>query len=213
MLMQPNQYPPAPPPMHSPNNPGLNPYDFLLDKPKKSKSFLPSGNSTKQRIIIVVVIIIIIFVAGSIILSLLGSSGKSASDDLLVVAQKQTEIIRVTNIGYTKARDKSTKNLALTAELSILSDQAPLLVAMKKSGIDVSKSQLVLGKNTSTDAKLTLADQDNNFDDVFNQTLIGSLGSYQTAVKKAYDETNSTKTKLALVSSLQNVGKILSNQQ
>lgn len=132
-------------------------------------------------------------------MAVLGSSSKNSRLELTAIAKQQTELIRVANIGVSKARDPNVKNLALTTSVSLESSYNELLAAYKKNGIKFSKDDLAGSKNAATDTLLTNADQANNFDAVFSQELKTQLSAYKAALKKAYDSAkgNSTRTALA----------------
>ncbi len=205
--MQPN-VPQGPPPMAPPQ--GNNPYDFIVNPgsiPKK-KLGLPSGNSKGQRVLIIVGGVILLIVAASFILNLLGSGSKKARLELITVAQKQTELIRIADIGMKKARNSEAKNLAITTKLTIMSEQPVLVSTINKLGKKVDTKQLVLGKNTKTDQLLTQAEQSNNFDDVFIKEIQSELTDYAKATKTAYNNNQGKKTKDALALQFKNAATL-----
>src|ERR1700741_2921203 len=157
-------------------------YNFIMDanhKPKKP--LLPGGNSKQGRIMIVVGGVVLLLVIGSVVMMLLASAGKSEKQNLTKAAQQQAEIIRISKIGIDKARGSTARNLAMTTNLSMQSDQIVLL----KQG-NVSAKEAALGKNTKTDVTLTSAEQSNKFDEVFTQTLQAELKDYQMTLVNTY---------------------------
>ena len=171
-----------------------NPYQFITDpshKPKKS--LLPGGNSKQGRILIVLGGILLLAVIAGILAALLSSGGSSQKETLLKAAQQQAEIIRVSKIGIDKARDPATRNLAVTTNLSLQSDQATLFSHTK-----FSSKEIALGKDTKTDVALTTAEQSNRFDEIFTQTIQTKLAVYQQTLKTAYDGTDGPKLKTSL---------------
>ncbi len=137
------------------------------DKKKKKKTILPRTDSTKQRIIFVGLGVVVLFIIVSVVVSLLNSASNQNVVDLQSVAKQQTEIIRVANIGASKAKDSKTSNFALTTSLSLASSQTNTLEALKKAGRKMSPKDLNAGKNTDTDSLLTKAEQANSFDETF----------------------------------------------
>lgn len=183
-------------------------YDFITNTnhtPKKS--LLPKGNSKQSRILIVVGGVIILIILATIVMALISSAGNSNQKTLLTAAQQQAELIRVSKIGIDKARDPATINLAVTTNLSLQSDQAPLLAHVK-----ASSKQLALGKNTKTDVALTTAEQSNKFDEVFTATLKTELAAYRKTLKTAYDGASGKKTKATLATEYKNAGLLLAQQ-
>ncbi len=191
--------PPAPPPV-SPAPQGItNPYAFLFEEKKKNtKRILPQNSSKKQRFIFVLVVLGVLAVIVILIMGLLGSAGKQSVADLQLAAQQQAEIIRVANIGASKAKDTKTNNFALTISLSLASTQSDTLAILKKAGGNTSTKSLNSGKNTTTDTLLTKAEQANNFDEVFTEEITKALKTYQTSLKNAYAGSSSKSTKTTL---------------
>jgi hypothetical protein len=177
-----------------------NPYDFIMNAPQApKKGWLPGiGSSQKQRILVViaggVLLIIILLIVFSLIFG--GSGGNT--DALVKVAQEQTELIRISDIALTKARGSDALNLAVTTKLSLTTEQQPLLATLKSEGRKLSIKELNAGKNSATDESLAAAEQNNQFDQVFIQTLQNGIANYQKTLKQAYDGTSSKKVKQTL---------------
>lgn len=183
-------------------------YNFIMNanhKPKKP--LLPSGNSKQARIFIVLGGVILLLIIASVVLVLISSAGNGNKEALLKAAQQQAELIRVSKIGIDKARDPATRNLAMTTNLSLQSDQASLLTHVK-----ASSKQLALGKSTKTDVALTNAEQSNRFDEVFTETIQTELASYQKTLKSAYDGSASKKTKATLTDEYNHAAVLLSKK-
>lgn len=210
--MNQNQVPPAPPPMNQ--NPGHHdPYEFILNPTKQpKKSLLPSGNSKQQRIILAAGGAIILLMLIFVVMSLLSSAGSALKQDWLKVVQQQTEIIRVSDVGVQKARDKDAKNLAVTTKLSVESSLLELKGFAEKAGADIDDKQLALGRDAQTDSTLTQAEQTNQFDTVFVITMQKLLRDYQQTVKRLYDATGKDTTKTQLLEAYTSAGLLISEQ-
>ncbi|GAC1387892.1 MAG: hypothetical protein NVS1B7_2170 [Candidatus Saccharimonadales bacterium] len=185
--MQPQQIPqPAPPPM-IPSQNSSNPYNFILNpqQPPK-KRLLLSSSSPKARIITVLAGLLALIVLGSIMSSVISSSAGAGTKSLIDIAGQQQELVRISKIGTTSAKSKTTLNLAITTQLVVSSDQASLLSLLKRSNIKLNLAQLNSHKNLQTDALLTQASQTNQFDDVYAQIQQRELNNYQLAIKTAY---------------------------
>jgi hypothetical protein len=192
-------------------------YDFIMNqgsgtKPGKSP-FAPSGNSMKQRIIVVAVGAVLLITVASLVMSLLGSAGKAAKADLVLAAQQQAELIRVSKFGVDRARDASTKNLAMTTSVSMQSGQATLIAAMKRQGVSVSPAELAAGKNTRTDAALTNAEQANAFDAAFTEQIKKQLTAYQQTLKRAYDKASDEQLRQVLTQQYDSAGLLIGAEQ
>mgnify|MGYP006196768721 CR=1 FL=1 len=111
-----------------------DPYNFIMQSPQKSgPSFTPS--SMKARIIIVAagaVLLITLFVIAA---SILGSAGKTQQQRYLEIAQKQTEIVRVSALADKKAKSLSARSFAVTTQLAITSDQKKMSDILAKLGV------------------------------------------------------------------------------
>lgn len=206
MLMQPNGPQPTPPPLHP------NAYSFITDHNKPGKrSLLPTGGSKQSRIMMVVGIVLAISIVGVVIMAVLNGIDNSQKQDWLTLAQKQQEIIRISEVGATKAQGRDTKNLATTTKLTLESSQALVNKLAKSNGANVSSKALLVGKNAKTDADLKTAEQTNQFDTAFQDILKNELNEYQALLKKLHDGSKSKTTKAGL-SSAYNNANILATQ-
>lgn len=204
MVMEPNT-PPAPPPMQPDPVPhSANPYEFIVSPKQPKKSLLPSNYSKTQRIIFVVAVLVIIMVIFMIASSFLSGGDEAKKLQFINMVNQQKELIRVSEIGVKKARSTEAKNLAITTQLSLTSEQPELEAAAKSLGIKVKGS----AKNTKTDELLTKAEQANNFDAVFVEKLQADLLKYAKEVKIAYENNSSTKTKKSLEAQFNNAATL-----
>lgn len=198
MVMQPELPSPAPPPIQPPSVP-RNSYDFITNPgvaPKKG--ILPTGGTKQSRILLVIGGFLGLIIIGMIIFAVINGLSSSQKEDWLTLAQKQTELIRITDIATAKAQLRDTKNLAATTKASLISSQKTVNSLAKKNGATISSKTLALGKDINTDKQLTSAEQTNQFDATFQVLLKKELGEYQVLVKKLYDSTGSKSTKASL---------------
>jgi hypothetical protein len=176
---------------------------------KRQSRLLPSGSTPKGRILIVVGGVFILVIAGLIVAGLLGSSGQNSTQTLVSVTAHQQELIRISQLAVTTAKNRDTQNLAITAQLSVTSDQHQLLTRLNRSNVKVTKLQLSSRKNSQTDAQFTQASQANQFDSIFKQSLNDELVSYQKAIKAAYDANSGQSTRALLNTEFKNAGALL----
>lgn len=190
--------PPAPPPIQ-PLPAQHDPYSFITNpgQPAKKK-LLPGGNSKMGRLVIAGGGAMILIMLALIVVSVLGSSGGAVKTDYLRLAQQQAELIRISDIGIAKARQSDAKNLAITTQYSLTSQQPAVLELAKKAGVTTDVKTLAAAKDAKTDAALTAADQSNKFDEVFIKTLLSQLQSYRETLKKIYDASSSESTRNTL---------------
>lgn len=186
-------------------------YDFIMSK-RALKGSTGMGSSTKSRILIVLAIAVVLLIVGSLVFGFIFKGNDKTTPNLLTIAEKQTELIRVSAIGVKKARSSTSQSYAITTQLSMQSDKTALLANLKANGKKVSEKDLGLLMDPKTDAALNNADQSNAFDDTFNKTIQEQLVSYQASVKTAYDEAQSAKTKQVLSDLYTHAGTLLKNQ-
>ncbi len=188
---------------------GQNNYDFILNpEAKKKKTPLLAGNNPKQRILIIAavggVLLIVFFIFMSVVFG-----GKNSADSLLDLAQKQTEIIRVSDLGFRKAKSGVAKNLALNTKLTMQSSLNSTTERLAKLGTKPKPKTLALQKNIRTDQTLTTAGLNNKFDTTLVETIQKLLNDYRAALKTTYDASNSQADKQLLNSSYQAVSLLL----
>lgn len=191
-----------------------NPYQFIVDESHPKKGSLPNFGASKQsRLFIVLGGVLVLTILGIIIASILSSASNAGQNEIIKAAQKQTELVRVSEIGLKLAKGSSAKNLATSINLSLQSDQAALLSTLSANGLKVSTKELALGKNQKTDTLLTSAEQSNKFDEIFIQTIQAQLVDYQKTLKSAYDKTDSKKIRATLETQYKTAGLLASARQ
>jgi hypothetical protein len=183
-----------------------NPYDFILKDAPKPKRNLLGGGSFKSRLLIIAGGGLLLLVLAIVFISVLSSGNKGVNQQLLELAQEQTEIMRVSEIGIEKARSADTKNLATTIKYSVTSSRNDVLSIINKKSTDKA---LTLKKNSSTDQTLDTAATNNNFDAVFTETMSNTLKTYQANVRTIYNATGNQKTKQTLSDTYNSAGVLI----
>ena len=187
--------------------PGQNPYDFITSPGAPRRGGL-IGDSKQKRIIIAAAGGIFLIFAALIVFALLSSAGKGDSQAVLTAAKQQQELIRISENATKNARSNTTKNLAVTMQLSLTSDQADLQAIAKKQGVKIGPKDLVVG-NAKTDLQLTEAVQANRFDEVFTGIAHEQLLVYQASLKKLHDGAPDKASKDTLAKLFENAGILL----
>ncbi len=202
---------PAPPPVDLPPN-NQTPYDFIMQNPQKTPSKFGFDGSKKSRIILVAIVGGVLLALFIIIAAIISSSGKSSTQSLISLAEEQNEIIRVADIGVSKARTADAKNLATITSYSFRSSQADTLALLAKQGHKLKTKQLALKQDSKTDSQLTTADLNNKFDETFKQLIGQSLVTYQKDVKAVFDSSTNKSEKQILSTSYNGVTLLVSSQ-
>lgn len=195
--MQPQQpyygAPQAPPP------PQQNPYDFIVN-PNQSgpkRPGLPGGGSKFGRIAVVAggaVLLLILLVA---VKGLLSTSSIPAKSFTALAAQQQ-ELVHLGSSGMQNAQSGSVKNFALTARLSITTQQADLFTYLSNNGVKLSKKDLAKTLDTQLDAQLTSAASASNFDSTYTSIMKTELTNYQHSLQQTYNQTKGPKGRAML---------------
>jgi hypothetical protein len=211
MVMQPNQAPPAPPPMQ-PGSQGRNPYEFITGgspaPASRPKLGLP-GNSIIKRLIIVMAGILVLIIVVAIFTSVLSSGEKNNKANLLKAVNEQALIIHIADVGVTKAKSPDAKNLAITTRATMTSQQADLVAAIKARNINIAKTSLTITKDTATDNALTTAEQANQFDEAFIKLLAADINTYLSTLNDAYKGSASKTLKTVLHSQYDNTALLI----
>lgn len=195
--MQPQDPSPAPPPV-IPGGQGRNQYDFIFNpKQQQKKGLIPIPSGKKGRMIVIAAIATGILLIVIVIAGLLSNAGKADTQSLITAARQQQELIRISKIGVEKSKTQAAKNIAVTTQLALESEQDDMQAAIKAAGLN-PKKVLTGSADTETDKALTAAEQNNRFDEEFLSIITDSLKDYQTSVKAAYYGATSKKLKTAL---------------
>lgn len=201
-----------PPAQSAADTPGTggqqNPYDFIMQEPHKPKHKITGGSSLKSRVLVVVGGAVALIVLAILFFTVIAGGNKGINQKLLELAQEQTEIVRLADIGIEKARSADTKNLATTIKYSVTSSLNDVLAIIKKKSTD---KNLTVTKNSATDQTLDTAATNNNFDAVFTETMATKLKTYQTNIRSIYDTTENQNTRRVMSDAFNSVGVLLAN--
>ena len=172
---------------------------------------MPGGGSTRGRIIFVVIGLVVLIILVAVIAGLLNSGKKSSVEQLRSIALQQAEISRVAGIGVMNARGSEARNLAITTQLSLQSDQTTTVALLADQKVKLGPKNFLAAKNPKTDSLLTDATERNQFDEVFVKELTSQLAVYQKDVKAVYETAKSDSTRQALATTFKNSQVLLSS--
>ncbi len=200
MRMDPNA---EPPPLVSPEPEKSGQYDFFLnDQPSAKQPLLGKIGrlSKKVKIAVAATILVVLLIIASTVASFFSTG---AGDDekklqLLGISKQQNEIVRIAGVGAKKAHRTEAKNLALTTKLGMATEQANLQAALKTQDVRARSSLLDKDKRVKNDQTLTVAEQNNRFDDAFLELMYAEIAIYQKELKIAYDDAESKAFKDAI---------------
>lgn len=157
------------------------------------------GSSMVMRILVVVGGIFVLMIIAAILLQVIGGSGsKFNKDAMLSVVQDQTEIARLGERGVTDSVSQANKNFAITASLSMKSEQATLLKYLAENGYEPKEKALLLKASATTDTQLDSAKSSSTFDTVYTGIMKQSLQAYKQDLTTAYNSAKSDSAKSVL---------------
>ncbi|HUC89700.1 MAG TPA: hypothetical protein VMR45_02775 [Patescibacteria group bacterium] len=185
------------PPSYTPPN---NPYQFIMEPPKKVKRRgLPGGISNNPLLMKLILILggaIIVLIIAAIIVNVFFSA-KTNISDLVTVVQTENEIARVASQG-TRGTDPQVQNSGITTQLTLITQQQSWLNFLTNHGRKVAPKEQALKKNTDTDAQLTQAQETSTFDSTFAQILRTQLDAYSSELQDAYQNATNNQEKILL---------------
>ena len=183
--MQPQQ------PNYGPGPSGGSPYDFIVNpSAPPSRSRLPGGNSVVTRSLLVlggVLVLLVIFIIGKNLLLV-----DSTNTPLLTTAvSQQQELIHLSGKAVLEPTiDPTTKNFALTTQLTLTSQQQQLLTYLNGQGHKIAPKQLASRVSLATDQQLTAAATDSTYDATFRQIMQTDLTAYKQTLEQAFSKTS-----------------------
>lgn len=160
-----------------------SPYDFIMNpsKPPKKKFGL-GGNNFAMTLALIVGGAFLFMIILTVLLNSFGPKTLSKSD-LVTLAQVENELVRVSQSAAASATQQTTKNLAVTIQLSMLSQQQKTLNFLSANGVKVDQKELGLKQDATTDQQLASAKTTSTFDLVFSQLMQDELEAYSKDLK------------------------------
>lgn len=179
-----------------PQNPYIepqhDPYGFIMNPAPKQKHRPLGLDPFIVKIIAILGGAIVLMIVVAVILSAF-SKPKVNITDLVGLTQTQNEIVRISYNASTEAVQQVTRNLAVTTEFSIKTQQAQLLSFLQSEGRKVGTKELAFKQNATTDQQFATAKQTSTFDLVYSQTVQKELQDYSSTLKQLFNaSTNST---------------------
>lgn len=133
-------------------------------------------------------------------------------DSVIDLAARQTEIVRIADLGLANARDPAVLTYVSTIRNVTLSEKVSTQAFLVKKKNKATTKQLLLKKDTSTDQALTTAEQNNTYDQTLLNKLNDLLASYQKAEKNITDYKDS-KSETTLVLNLLANARVIAGEK
>jgi len=141
---------------------------------------------------------VILMIILAVVVNLMGSSKPSNTEQMVSLIQSQNEIVRVSHEGASSAVRQTTKNLAVTAEYAMLTQQQFTTNYLAQHGRVLGEKEGTLKQNARTDQQFTTAKATSTFDLVYSQVMQNLLTTYATDLKQVFNTTQNPETKKLL---------------
>lgn len=175
-----------------------NPYGFILDDKPKRRGFSFGGNSQKDRLLQVAIAAIIFIALAFIIITVLGNVGKESKDNLYKVAAAQQDVIELTALGVTNARDTQLINASVNAGAVIATQNNQVLAAISSAGDKKPTKVIATYRDTTYTKLLDEAKANGKYDETYTALFSNRLDDYRAKLQNAYVSAKSATLKKQL---------------
>lgn len=179
-------------PPNEQQKPDNSSYDFILAAEEPKPGSLWSRINKKKLIFGLILLTIFATVFLSVLYKLNTEANNVQRQKLLAVAQSQTEIKRIAQIGADKAASQQTQSRAEAISKSIETSLQQNKEFMIARGLNPDETTLNSKKNTQLDEQLKKAETYQNYDKTLNSILDKLFIEYQRDILAAMDGANAT---------------------
>jgi hypothetical protein len=184
-------------------------YQFIMSENNSPKNgFRPNSSSMKGRILVAGSALLGLVVLVFLVIALFSFFTTKKTGDVKDISARQTEILRVVELGLDGTTNKDTKNKLSTIKTVVSSDKISLSSYMKKNKIQLDAVEQNAKKDKDSDKNLETAKQNNRFDDELNTILDKLISGYTRSLKTAFEENETKSGKSVLSVAYKNVGLI-----
>jgi flagellar basal body-associated protein FliL len=183
---------------------GQHDYSFIMNPgPPPKRRLLPRGGSLPQKIALIGGALLILLVIFSLVKGAVSSS--RVSPQLVTIVQEQQAMLHVLKNADAHSDNLSDKNrnFAVSAKLSLASEQSRLLQYMKKNGKKVKAKELNQTISKTADTNLEASAKQDSYDRAFEQLMTQQLAAYRRRLVAAGTETAGPKGRQLLASEQQ----------
>lgn len=180
---------------------GHNPYEFIVNPNLQKTSmfnFSLAGGNVGIKLAALLGVVLLVVVIAAVAMSALAPKGDTVS--LESIAERQQEMIRVTNnaIQQQQAQSQDAQNFVTNVNASMTYSQQQVLNSLSAHGTKLGTKTLAIDDHPQTDSSLATAASANNFDDAVAQYLVSQLQSYQGLLQTTFGQTSNVTTKRLL---------------
>ena len=184
-------------------------YDFITNPAKSPKGSLFGGG--KNGILAMIIgglgLLTIILLLASVLFG-----GTSDKEQLLTVAQKQSEVIAIAQLGADDGGTNQAKSFALAVDLAVTTEQQAVVAQISKDG-KIKEKDYAAAPNSAVVTELETAQLNGRFDEVFVNVMKQELTEYQRVLQAANSSSGSQSTKELLARNFDSASLLMSIPQ
>ena len=178
-----------------------------MEPPKKPKPTGLANNPFLMKLILIAGGAVAVLIICAIVVNMLFAP-KTNIADIVTITQTEQEIVRVAAQG-SSGTDASTRDAAITTQLTVTTQQQIWLNFLAKHKKKVPLKELSLKKNVTTDAQLTQAKATSTFDGTYKTLMRNQLEAYNILLKDASDNAGEAQEKATLLAHYNQVQLLL----
>lgn len=168
-------------------------FDFIMGGSTPHASGIGGGSSAKTRVAVAGGGFAVIAILAWVFISFLTRPAGIDTGTLIAIAQKQTELARISQTPALDASQQATQNFAETTYLALLTAQLQFVSYLQKhSATKVDSRTLSASKSAQTDTQLTNAKTTGTYDTAYIAIAQSQLAAYGQALAQAYAASKST---------------------
>lgn len=167
-------------------------YDFILNAQEPPPPSFMARLNKKHLIIFGAILGAILIIALMIMSTINTQANNEQKDRLVAVAQYQTEIGRIAEIGAEKAEDSTSQTLAEEIKSSMDESLEITQQLLRNRGANLDDVDFQAKENGEIDTQLDDSVESNNFDKTFDEIIKTNLEDYQLVLTSTENKANDT---------------------
>ena len=178
----------------------IHAYDFILDTPEPVEPPLSSRINKRKLTVVLIIISLLLAVFSAVFLTALSRLNKEANETqrakLTEIAQQQTEISRITELGSERAERSKTRNRLEAIGNNMETSREKILKTVEARGALPTEEELAVKEDIGVTEQLDKADTYQNYDETLDKILDQKLLEYQRLLLAAEGGANQEERQL-----------------
>lgn len=193
--------------------PQNNPYDFIMNAPKKRRNFINlQGNNKKQRLLQMVILVGVLVVISAGLFFVLQLGSKKDSTQLFQLSASQQDLMAMINNYSSNVRDQKLLNDSATIYSVIVTQNKEISEYMSKHSLGKSAKQIAGYRNNQYEKVLKDALATGKFEESYTALLANRLDGYRTIIRSIYASTGDKKLKTIMSNDYSQLSNLMSEQ-